>query len=295
MKIYLIFFKQIKELLYILNDLYSKGYPETIYIKIFFHKTNIICLYNENMYELKELLIYFKNIKKAIKLLVGEIVWQKDTPINLFYGRQINLIYNNIKTIKESLSLDLFKAMTNNSIKEIKLINDSIYEIMNNKIDYNSIINEIEKYISDLIENNNKTINDIYLDNEIKEEYNKYTGIYYYISLDQDIDSFFIYQQFTGNLPLNSCFLYCTPETTSEELVSFLYRSIYCNHNNLFCIINCELLNYFLSRLLINMIKKFTKKNYCFMKSCLLIMINNKNSDIYFSFIKNKISNIFIF
>ena len=247
------------------------------------------------MFKLKDLLLHFKNIKQEIKSMKEVICSKTDTPLNLFYGRQINLLYHNIKIKNEKLNLDLFKAMTNNNIKEIKLANDSIYEVMNKQNDYNTIINEIEEYITDIIGYNKKTINDIYLDNEIKEEYNEYIGIYYYISLNQDIESLFIYQKLTNNLPINSCFLYCTPETTSEELISFLYRSIYCNYNILFCIINCDFLSYFQSRLLINIIKKITKENNKSMKSCLLIMINNKNSDIYLSLVKNKIFQFFYF
>ena len=260
LNIYIIFFRQIKELLNILNDLYSKGYPGNIYIKIFFYKTNIICLYNENIFELKKLLIYFKNVKKSIKSIREMLITNNNSIINLFFGRQINLLYNNIKRKKDIQNLDLLKVMTNNNINMI-ISEDSLYVKMNELTEFYSIVEVLEEYISDLLENNNKTIKDIYLDNEIKEEYNKYNGIYFYISLNQDIDSLFIYQKLTDKLPINACFLYCTPETTSEELIVFLYRSMCCKNPILFCIINTELLNYFQSRLLINIIKKLTKYN----------------------------------
>ena len=182
--------------------------------------------------------------------------------------------------------------MTNNNIKGI-ISKDSFYEKMNKQTEYYSIIEVLEEYIGVLLVNNIKTIKDIFLDNEIKEEYNKYIGIYFYISLNQDIDSLFIYQKFTDKLPVNACFLYCTPETTSEELITFLKRSLFCKNKILFCIINTELLSYFQSRLLINIIKKLTKYNT--INSCLLIMLNDTNSDIYYSLIKNKTIHYFYF
>ena len=61
-------FKKIKELLILFNELSSKVYLETIYIKIYFYNYEIICQINEEIMELNEILVYYKSIKKALKL-----------------------------------------------------------------------------------------------------------------------------------------------------------------------------------------------------------------------------------
>ena len=214
--IYLLFLNQIKELLDILNDLYSNGYPEDINIKIIIQKANIICPFKENMLDIKTLLLYFKNIKNAIKSSWKIIYLKKSSLMNLFYGRQIYFLYNNIKNKNEFKNYNLFKALSNSKIKEL-IINDSLFN--NKNLNYDLIINDFDLYLNDLVKCNNTSIEDIYKENKIIEQYNKYTGIYFYISEDQDIDSLFIYQKFTNKLPINACFLYCTPDTTSEEIV----------------------------------------------------------------------------
>ena len=149
--------------------------------------------------------------------------------MNLFYGRQFYFIYNNIKNHNEILNMDIFKSVLN--FDELELIrNDFLFQSKDKK-NYDLIIKELELYINNLFSINNKTYEDIYKKNIIKNEFSQYIGIFFYLSENQDIDSLFIYQKFTNNLPLNICFLYCTPDTTSDELIVFLYRSIYCNNN----------------------------------------------------------------
>ena len=282
---------KIKELLNVLNELYSKGYIEIINIIIYCYKSDIICQYNQNNYELNTFILYFKNMKKIMGKQMEIFLCKKNSFINLIYGRQFYYLYYNIINRNEILNLDLFKSISNSNIKKI-VRNDSIFDF---KIEnFYLIIEQIELYINILLNNNQKTIKDIFIENKIKEEFKQYIGIYYYLSLNQDIDSLYIYQQFTDKLPISSCFLYCTPNTSSEELIAFIYRSIFCDDNILFCVINSELLNYSQINVLINTIKRFTKKNLN-MKSCLLFIINNKNSDIYLTFIKNKNIQYFYF
>ena len=290
-EMYMASFKQIKELIYIFNELYSRGYPEDIYIKIYFYNYDIICIEKKNFIKLNALIIYYKNIKRAIKSTWELNFLKKDSVIPLFYERQIYFLYRNLLNQKEELNIDLLKSLTNCNINNL---NNFTFQGKENT-NYDLIISKVEEHLNNIMNYNNKIIGDIFIENKIKEEFNNYIGIYYYISLNQDVDSLFIYQKLTGKLPINACFLYCTPDTSSEEIVSFIYRSIYCQDNILFCIIYAEYLGELQSKKLISTIKTLYKKNSIYMKACLLIIINNKISDVYNSFIKNKILQNFYF
>ena len=281
--IYLQSLKNIKELLNILNDLYSRGYREKVNIRIYFYNYENICMNNQIIIKLNELVILYKTIKKEIKSNWETRFFQKDSLINLLYGRQIYLIYNNIIDKKEYLNLDLLKAISNSNIQKLDY---SLFQKADTT-DNESIMNQIQKYLYDLMIFNNKEQKNIFLDNKIKEDFNDYIGIYFCLSLNQDVDSLFIYQQFTDHLPINACFLYCTVDTSSDEIINFIYRIISCEQNILFCIIYPELLSGFQSKILINTINRLVLKYYN-INSCLLIMVNNKESDIYHYLIKNK-------
>ena len=107
------------------------------------------------------------------------------------------------------------KSISNLNIKEIN-IDLFHFNFNDKKTNYDIMISSVELYLEKLLKFNNKTINDIYIDNEIKIKNNKFSGIYFKSSSNQEIDSLYIYQKFTQRLLKNTFFLYCTPDISSE-------------------------------------------------------------------------------
>ena len=299
---YINFFKNIKALISIINELFEYGYQEKIKFEINVNKSSIECKYKGQVINLEEWVEYFNDIK--IKVYESLKKCYNHKPIlKLFYGRQLSFIYENIKGKKETNIINLFKVISNNTIKELKKI-DISFENLNNENKYDEVINKISDYFELQLKSNGKNLSDIYNFNQIqqmeplhssnkKPKKEEFKGIYSYISPQQEIDSLNIYKFMTDNLPINICFLYCNKTTSTEELNAFLLRAIFCDNHILFCMINVNLLNDIQKRKFIISIKKYAKNNGNAMKSCLLIIYSQEDTDL--QKILQKIKNIKIF
>jgi len=299
---YINFFKNIKELISIFNQLFEYGYQEKIRMEIDILKSDFICSYKNETINLEEWVKYFNEIKKKVYESLTNCYYKKDV-LKLFYGRQLSFIYENIKNKKEQNINNLFKVISNNAIKNLKKFDISFGNFNNEKM-YDSIINNISDYFKQQLTSNGKDLNDIYNFNKIqqlvplqskkiKSKKNEFKGIYSYISTQQEIDSLNIYKFLTDNLPINSCFLYCNKTTSIGELNAFLLRAVFCESHTLFCMINVNLLNHIQRRKFIILIKKYAKNNGNIMKSCLLIIYSHEDTDL--QKILEKIKNINIY
>ena len=87
----------------------------------------------------------------------------------------------------------------------------------------------------------------------MKKEFKRYIGVYINgcFNLEKEIIQYYIF--FTNNLPLSSTLLICNESTTSEEIISFLYRAILCEQHICFCIARAEYLSEENKTLIINM------------------------------------------
>ena len=107
----------------------------------------------------------------------------------------------------------------------------------------------------------------------------KYEGIYIngLSNLEKEIIQYFKY--FTNYLPLSSTLLLCDEYTTSEEIISFLYRSILCTEHICFCIARTECLSKENKSLIVNILKEQLEERPK-MKSCLFIMNKNLEDEL---------------
>ena len=299
---YIEFYKNIKELISILNELFEYGYQEKIKLEINILKCSFECSYKNDKINLEEWVKYYNELKIKVYEILKNCYDKKDI-LRLFYGRQLSFIYENIKDKKEKNILNLFKVISNNTIKELKKTIIS-FENLNNEKKYDDIINKISDYFKQQLTLNGKDLSDIYNFNEIqkieplcskkkKSKKKEFHGIYSYISTQQEIDSLIIYLYLTYKLPINSCFLYCNKTTSTEELNSFLLRAIFCEYHTLFCMINVNLLNDIQRRKFIISIKKYAKNNGNKMNSCLMIIYSQEDTDL--QKILQKIKNINIY
>jgi hypothetical protein len=147
-------------------------------------------------------------------------------------------------------------------------------------------MDECEKFFINLIKKNELSLDDVYKNNLIKKEFKQqYIGIYLNScsNVEKEIIQYFKY--FTNNLPLSNTLLMCDENTTTEEIIPFLYRSILCKQNVCFCIARAEYLSKENKTLIINIIKEiFEKENLKYslknMKSCLFIMTSNLEDEL---------------
>ena len=295
--LFISFFSNVKQLMIILNELYSKGYQENFEIKFIFHNSELKCVYDDQKLELEKLMDFFYKLKNGVFKQL-DMFYKEKKIIRLFYGRQLYLIYNNIINNEENKNLDLFKIVFNNKIKNLNRKVSTNFSIKQEKgfHKYIKIIEEINNYIEIQLKHNNIYLKDIYELNKIKkiekplhsnnlekknEEGNEYKGIYFYMSnKNQELQSLSLYIYMTKNLPINNCFFYCTKDTKKEELQTFIYRAIYASDNYLFCMVNTNCLNNLVRRFFLRLIKKLSKKFGQSMESCLIIIFSANDQEM---------------
>ena len=120
----------------------------------------------------------------------------------------------------------------------------------------------------------------IYENSFIYYEY-KFKGLYSnFVDGAENLEKelFLIYKYLTKNFPISQNILLCTKDTSNEELTAFLYRAILCPYNACFIVGGIESLE---QDRKVKMLKLFDKLIDKMMKSCLIILYINKNSDIY--------------
>ena len=147
-----------------MNDIYKKGFPRIITVKIIF-ESNEIENKRKNFLDDKEIdNIELKNKLTNILLTFKKQqikVYQTKPLIRFIYGYQFNLLYNylNMK-IKNDNIIHLLKYITNdlyiNDVSEFKIEEKGVKD---NIEDY---INNIDIYLNDLLYKNNLTLNKIY-------------------------------------------------------------------------------------------------------------------------------------
>ena len=265
----------------------------------FFYPKQLINIYNDlilNNNQNKEkstilLNIYFNNVFKK------------------FYQKQFIDSYN--KNIEKSpmLSNIFFSKLKKiSSFDEKDKKNFNLYE-NDNIEEYCEVIKKINEYILYQLESNEKTLDDIYkintikinekplhsqkLENNLKKKKNKYEGIFFRIAKnnEQEIEVLNIFNYLTNNLPINSCFFYCSKNTKQEELKYFLIKTFLCNYYVLFSVINIDLINNKLKRYFMNLLKRFYKKYKKSMKCCLLLMFNGKDEELHKMLLRTKFIN----
>ena len=250
-------------------------------IKYYFdkkEKENFHELYNE---------IY--NIYTKIKS-IQKNAYLKDEYINFIYGKQFYLFLDYFLSNKISENLKYFLSYFLNKENIINIDfkyknipfdknedqNLSFYNF------YDNFIEQSKEYIIQLLNKNDTNLEKIYQQNKIitKKIYN---GIYINgcINLENEIIQW--YKYFTNNLPLASTLLLCKQDTTSDEIISFLYRSILCKYNICFCMAKTEILSKENKNIIletINDIFETKGENNYKMNSCLFIMNNNLNDEL---------------
>ena len=279
-------FNDMKTVLEILKDMDRTCYPDKFCIIFNIKNKKIYCNYDNQK--------AFNNIKDVINILLRqkeiqdqyiEKYYEENKIIRLIHGKQLNLLYNYIryKENKDSVD-DLFRLISKGRINasyppEYQNYSDNLFEDMiKNVSDYMFLVFQVNGINNwyDVLNENEIRIND----NQGK----KYEGIYLYISPNNNIEKEILnFYRKMANLPLYTTILLCNKYTTEEEIKSFLYRSILCEKNILFMIVNSNHLEPTKRKILLNVVKYLIDKLISEKKkmiSTLIISSTDSNSEI---------------
>ena len=170
------------------------------------------------------------------------------------------------------------------------ILNNSRSIEVNYRYDINineDIYYNIENYLKGILRINNINLEDIYQNSKIirhEEEFN-FCGIYRFPFPSDKLnnlqrDLILIYRYLTDQIPKAQFILLCNKETSTEELISFLYRAILCQYNSCFIITGIELLQFKQKMVFQNILDNLYKNKENEMKSCLIAIFEDINDDI---------------
>ena len=253
------------------------------------------------MKNFEEIYNLIDEIYNNIKIILYKAYYNKRY-INFIYGKKFNLFFDYFINRKKNINLEFFLYyFTNNS--NIQSTDHKCNNLILNlnkdpKIEfiqfYQNLIEQIEIFLNNILIRNKLNINNIYEQNYIKKEFRKYFGIYLTNCSNLEIEIIQYYKYFTNNVPLANTLLLCNEITTSEEIISFLYRTILCKQNILFCLGRFECLSKDKKNIVLetinNLFERFQNdNNYYKNNSLLLIACTNSEDDLYKSLYKLKI------
>ena len=280
------FYKEITKIKNILNKLYCMyGYSFVEDIWITIDQKIVNCAFENKNYSLKELRHKFYEIKNNCKNYYEEVI-KNNKEIRFFNGKQLYLLYSCIKDKKYNEIKDLLRCISNDNINKF---NDNIIDIDNNKIShYEYILKSIQNYISKQLKYNNCSIDRIYQNNKVADNYKNIlsTGFYFFTK-EIDLELFLITTFFnlTLNFPSTNNLLLCNKDTCIEEIQCILNQAINCEFNSLFIIAKCELLNAYTKRKFIYELKE---KSSIIVGNILVVIFSDKDSDLHKSILKIK-------
>ena len=276
----------------ILKELYIRGYPKIIIIRILYKVDFIIKSMDEteitphlkysfdeqNKNSFKEILSELKKILEELK--EKQLEGYKTKPlIRYIYGRQFNLL-KNISDKNKVMQLEpLLKYITNDSYKKkVEKFNLSKQGdlIQNNINDWNDFLEKVLK-------NNNLDLKKIYESTLInKTNLNINKGLFTYYCEKPEKSLFQIYKYLTGHNPITQNILLCNKMTSNEEITVFLYRALLCEFNSCFIIAGLESLETEKKTTILDILNNyFQQGRENKINSCLIFLYMSMSSDIY--------------
>ena len=240
----------------------------------------------------KELYEMIHNIYINI-MNIQKDAYLKKNYIKYIYGKQFQLFFDYFYNHRKSENLYYFLCYFLNKEKiempkapnidnKKKKSKFSLKEDLNMKF-YEDFIKNSEIFLDETLKKNNINLELILEQNKLKKDFIKYKGIYLNGCNSVERDIVIWYKYLTNNLPLAQNLLLCKQDTSSEEIISFLYRAILCNHHICFCLARTDLLSLDKKNIILDIINELLnggigeKKN---MNSCLLIMNNNLDDEL---------------
>ena len=278
-KIFVEIVENINILIKYLNDLYIKGYPFSIEVKITIDNFKA---FDNRKNDIKNIIENYRNITICLEEAQTEAYKEKPL-IRLIFGQQFYNIYRYLNNrSNDNNIIPLLNRISDSKIKKIP--NEMMNMNNKNQNNFKSMINEIDFFLKRCLEINKIDIKDIYNKNIIKNEFRQKMrpGFFSWSvdELDFEIQIINLYKKITGNLPLPISLLLCTKETNEEEITSFIYRALLCSFPVLFMIINSDNLELSNAQYLLWILEKLYDRNKRYIYSSLLIIFSDNNSDL---------------
>ncbi|ORX43504.1 hypothetical protein BCR36DRAFT_303669, partial [Piromyces finnis] len=187
--------------------------------------------------------------------------------------KELKAIINELNGIEEACSRFIKSTYLTNSVT--RLIHGRqfyfIYEFIRNNFNIDEMDKNVDK---------NVLINILKYVTYAKLLNENNTGIYSHeCSVENiEIDTIYCCLCLTGHFPIAQTILNCNEETSENEIISFVYRSIKCETNTLFIIMKPDKLKLKNKNLLIELIRGFLGiKHQKKLNSCLLFIYNKNN------------------
>jgi len=261
-----------EKIMFVLIDIFNNGYP------VFFNTTlqlenGMVTVFNDFLEEVKEINnTWNEDLKEA---------YSKFYPLTYYHGKQfweLEKVFNDDnkkeKDIETTPGVLLIKyAFPNFNIADLK---NNLYTIQHDTPKERILkLGEVLQRIIDINENGKVKIEKMRtVQLNLKNKHFIFSGpttlrIYQYLLS--------IHFSLEGSLPASNQTFYCTKQTTFHEIISFLYRFVYCPTNRLFSILRVENLSFELQNYLVDQVSKLSKKP---IKSVLSIICCDNNSFI---------------
>ena len=313
----LIIFKNLVSSLEIINDyikiLRTKGSSLPIKISI---KTKIKDYETSIKYYLDDKENNFDSIKNFLFNSKNSYISQLNTfykdnlNLRFVFGKQFRYI---MRHLENGLNIDSFLRYIINNIDNNKPIKEGFKVISRNSRDYidqyelynkNSLLS-ISSYIETVFRENGLTLEEhyhkmeiIYKDRAMKKansfkclptkeifhkNNNNCKGIYLHECENNSMKKYILnlYWDKIGKLPIAQNILIVNKETSYEEIQSFFYRSILCNHNILFVIEIDNSLSDYQQNIMINYIDNLLSEKYKNYKEQTKNDVDKKNTEKY--------------
>ena len=282
-----IFIENIEDLILLLNEISNKGYPEDLSYEINILNGKLKIKNNEKKEcRIKNEMIILSNILN-IQKSEQENEYMNNSLVRFLYGRHFYTLTNFMRYEKGDVT-HLLKYITNNHFDETKK-SKYIYKVTKKAPLIDPIKNSLKNsgpFLKTLLEENGINEEEIYKKNKINNE--GYIGLKSFFTYKDahEKNIIKIYQNLTKNPPLAQTILICNESTTSEEIIAFMYRSILCEFNVLFSIVQLEFLDTEKKEIIIELINKLYTNKKDKLKSCLVFIYYNKQDDFIQELIK---------
>ena len=244
-----------------------------------------------NQEEIKDFNTIYEMIKNIYDniMIIQKNGYLKKKYINFIYGKQFYLFFDYFYNKKINDNFIYYLCYFANKEK-IDITNNYDYQNQNlnpkedlNLKFYQNFIEHCEIFLDDILKKNSLSLESIYQQNKFKEEYKKYKGIYLNGCTNLENEIILWYKYFTNNIPLACTLLLCNQDTSSEEIISFLYRAILCKYHICFCLARTEYLSEDKKNIILDTITELFSEiieENKEMNSCLLIMNNNLEDEL---------------
>ena len=274
---------KISDLKISLEQLADKGYPKGCKIIIKINNAIPTITFNDDKkYDINTIVNDFDETVALLTNIQSEH-YSKDNKFTLFYGRLFTFFIEAIRfnRVNHKKSLQHFiRYLTNNSgsanIDFIYCCNDTTKK---NDTIFNDLMDNCRNYINQLFTRYNIKESQFFGYKQTNEK--KISGIYTILISDEIWEKSVVntYLHFTGKLPLSYSVLLCNQQTSTEEIIAFLYRAITNKENLLFSIIRPECLSTEVEHIMIEKIMSISQTN-AKMESALLFFYSEEKSPI---------------